>query len=56
MGPRQAAHAVRLLGVKQVLSGHFGTFPVLVGTPEKLRALVASDVMVPDLTPGTRLP
>ena len=29
MGPRQAAHAVRLLGVKQVISGHFGTFPVL---------------------------
>jgi L-ascorbate metabolism protein UlaG (beta-lactamase superfamily) len=56
MGPRQAAHAVRLLGVKQVLSGHFGTFPVLVGTPAELRKLVDSDVDVPDMTPGMRLP
>jgi L-ascorbate metabolism protein UlaG (beta-lactamase superfamily) len=56
MGPRQAAHAVRLLGVKQVISGHFGTFPVLAGTPETLRALVPSTVEVPDMTPGTRLP
>jgi L-ascorbate metabolism protein UlaG (beta-lactamase superfamily) len=56
MGPRQAAHAVRLLDVKQVLSGHFGTFPVLVGTPAELRKLVASDVEVPDMTPGMRLP
>lgn len=55
MGPRQAAHAVRLLGVKQVLSGHFGTFPVLVGTPAELRKLVDSDVDVPDMTPGMRL-
>lgn len=55
MGPRQAAHAVRLLGVKQVLSGHFGTFPVLVGTPAELRKLVDSDVDVPDVTPGMRL-
>ncbi|MEW6582351.1 MAG: metal-dependent hydrolase [Actinomycetota bacterium] len=56
MGPRQAAHAVRLLGVKQVICGHFGTFPVLVGTPAELRKLVPSDVEVPDMTPGTRLP
>ncbi len=56
MGPRQAAYAVRLLGVKQVLSGHFGTFPVLTGTPEQLRVLVDSDVLVPDLVPGITLP
>jgi L-ascorbate metabolism protein UlaG (beta-lactamase superfamily) len=56
MGPRQAAHAVRLLGVKQVICGHFGTFPVLVGTPAELRKLVPGDVEVPDMTPGTRLP
>ena len=56
MGPRQAAHAVRLLGVKQVISGHFGTFPVLTGTPEALRALVPATVEVPDMTPGIRLP
>jgi L-ascorbate metabolism protein UlaG (beta-lactamase superfamily) len=56
MGVRQAAHAVRLLGVKQVLCGHFGTFPVLVGTPAGLRELVGDDVDVPDMTPGTTLP
>jgi L-ascorbate metabolism protein UlaG (beta-lactamase superfamily) len=56
MGPRQAAHAVRLLGVKQVVPGHFGTFPVLSGTPAALRALVPDDVEVPDMSPGTRLP
>lgn len=55
MGPRQAAHAVRLLGVKQVICGHFGTFPVLAGTPEALRALVPATVEVPDMTPGIKL-
>lgn len=37
MGPREAAHAIRLLGVKHVLPIHYGTFPILVGTPEELR-------------------
>jgi L-ascorbate metabolism protein UlaG (beta-lactamase superfamily) len=39
MGPREAALAVRLLGVHHVIPMHFGTFPVLTGTPEKLREL-----------------
>jgi L-ascorbate metabolism protein UlaG (beta-lactamase superfamily) len=56
MGPRQAAHAVRLLGATQVLCGHFGTFPALDGTPAKLRALVGAGVNIPDITPGMRLP
>jgi L-ascorbate metabolism protein UlaG (beta-lactamase superfamily) len=56
MGPRQAAHAVRILRVKQVIPGHFGTFPVLAGTPAALRALVSGDVEIPDMSPGTRLP
>jgi L-ascorbate metabolism protein UlaG (beta-lactamase superfamily) len=38
MGPREAAHAIRLLGVKQVIPMHYGTFPMLTGTPELLRA------------------
>ncbi|MEB3197181.1 MAG: metal-dependent hydrolase [Candidatus Sericytochromatia bacterium] len=42
MGPREAAKAVELLGVKQVIPMHFGTFPVLAGTPEDLQARVAS--------------
>ncbi len=38
MGPREAAHAVRLLGVKHVIPMHYATFPMLTGTPEALRA------------------
>jgi L-ascorbate metabolism protein UlaG (beta-lactamase superfamily) len=38
MGPREAAHAIRLLGVKHVIPMHYGTFPVLTGTPEQLCA------------------
>lgn len=36
MGPREAAYAIRLLGVKHVVPMHYGTFPVLTGTPEAL--------------------
>jgi L-ascorbate metabolism protein UlaG (beta-lactamase superfamily) len=41
MSPREAAYAVRLLGVKAVIPMHFGTFPILRGTPEKLKELTA---------------
>ena len=57
MGPRSAAEAVRLLDVKTVIPMHFGTFPVLVGTPEDLRR-EAGDVdglEVVDLDPGGTL-
>jgi L-ascorbate metabolism protein UlaG (beta-lactamase superfamily) len=37
MGPREAAVAIRLLNVKHVIPMHYGTFPVLTGTPEALR-------------------
>jgi len=37
MGPREAALAIRLLGVKHVIPMHFGTFPVLTGSPEALK-------------------
>ena len=36
MGPREAAKAVRLLRAKHVIPMHWGTFPVLTGTPEAL--------------------
>lgn len=39
MGPREAALACRLLGVRQVIPCHYGTFPVLTGTPGQLRDL-----------------
>lgn len=38
MGPREAAHAIRLLGVKHVIPMHYATFPFLTGTPEALRS------------------
>ncbi len=37
MGPREAACAIRLLGVKHVIPMHYATFPVLTGTPDQLR-------------------
>jgi len=43
MGPREAALAIRLLGVKHVIPMHFGTFPVLTGNPEALKK-AAQDV------------
>ncbi len=36
MGPVRAAEAVRLVKPKQVVPMHFGTFPVLTGTPAEL--------------------
>ena len=56
MSPRQAAHAVRLLGATQVLCSHFATFPALAGTPAALRDLVGGGVDIPDISPGDRLP
>ena len=36
MGPERAAHAVKLVGADTVIPMHFGTFPILNGTPEVL--------------------
>ena len=53
MGPEQAAKACDLLGVKQVVPMHYGTYPALTGTPAKLRELVAPrGVQVLELEPG----
>jgi L-ascorbate metabolism protein UlaG (beta-lactamase superfamily) len=53
MGPEQAAKACELLGVKQVVPMHYGTFPALTGTPAKLRELVGpKGVQVLELKPG----
>ncbi|HEY9723987.1 MAG TPA: metal-dependent hydrolase [Oscillatoriaceae cyanobacterium] len=40
MSPYEAAKAVELLGVKQVVPMHYGTFPILKGTPEDLQQRV----------------
>lgn len=37
MGPREAAYAIRLLGVQHVVPMHYATFPFLTGTVEALR-------------------
>jgi L-ascorbate metabolism protein UlaG (beta-lactamase superfamily) len=53
MDPQAAARACELLGVRQVVPMHFGTFPVLTGTPAQLRALVEPrGVEVLELAPG----
>ena len=51
MGPREAAVALELLGVKRCVPGHYGTFPLLTGTPEQLRTF-APDVEVIAPEPG----
>lgn len=57
MGPRQAAHAVRLLGVRHVIPMHYGTFPLLTGTPEAFRAETAgiSGLEIHVMKPGESL-
>ena len=53
MGPEGAARACALLGVKQVVPMHWGTFPLLTGTPAALKALVEpKGVQVLELRPG----
>jgi L-ascorbate metabolism protein UlaG (beta-lactamase superfamily) len=37
MGPKEAAYAIRLLGVKHVIPMHYNTFAFLTGTVETLR-------------------
>jgi L-ascorbate metabolism protein UlaG (beta-lactamase superfamily) len=51
MGPKEAALALELLAVKRCVPCHWGTFPLLTGTPAALRAL-APDTEVLDLQPG----
>ena len=36
MGPDAAAIACEMLGVRQVVPMHYGTFPLLTGTPDRL--------------------
>jgi L-ascorbate metabolism protein UlaG (beta-lactamase superfamily) len=53
MDPVAAARACELLGVRQVVPMHWGTFPLLTGTPAALQRLVeSSGVQVLLLQPG----
>jgi L-ascorbate metabolism protein UlaG (beta-lactamase superfamily) len=51
MSPREAAYACRLLKPKTVIPMHFGTFPVLTGTPAQLQKLVP-ELEVVEMKPG----
>ena len=57
MGPKEAAHAIRLLGLKHVIPMHYATFPMLTGTPEALRkeAKGVRGLKVHALKPGESL-
>ena len=53
MGPKQAAYAAKLIGAKRVIPEHYGTFPLLKGTPQALReALAGQNIEVVALEPG----
>src|SRR4051812_43380892 len=51
MDPREAGLACELLGVTRVLPCHYGTFPLLAGTPAELRQQ-APNVQVEEIEPG----
>lgn len=58
MGPFEAAKACELLGVPRVVPMHYGTWPILVGTPAELRQECAKrgvNVEVMALEPGDTL-
>jgi L-ascorbate metabolism protein UlaG (beta-lactamase superfamily) len=44
MGPREAAVAAELLGAPRLVPSHYGTFPILTGTPDALRPLLPDGV------------
>ncbi len=53
MGPVEAARAAAMLGVRQVVPMHWGTFPLLTGTPADLKPLLqAKGIQMLELKPG----
>jgi L-ascorbate metabolism protein UlaG (beta-lactamase superfamily) len=49
MGPREAAVALELLGVRRCVPCHYGTFPLLRGTPDELRRLAPdAEIIAPE--------
>ena len=51
MDPKEAALALELLGVQRCVPCHYGTFPVLKGTPDEL-AKLAPGVTIEKIEPG----
>jgi L-ascorbate metabolism protein UlaG (beta-lactamase superfamily) len=54
MGPREAAYALELLGNPPCIPCHYGTFPILTGTPEQLHAEAPGNALLV-LEPGGSL-
>ena len=52
MGPREAAVALELIGATRCVPCHWGTFPVLTGTPEELQKLAPAGVTIEHIQPG----
>lgn len=52
MGPREAAVAAELVGATRVIPSHYGTFPLLTGTPESLRDLLPEGIGLVAPVPG----
>jgi len=52
MDPREAGVALELLGAKRCIPCHYGTFPLLAGTPDELRGHAASGVEILAIAPG----
>jgi L-ascorbate metabolism protein UlaG (beta-lactamase superfamily) len=50
MGPRDAGMALELIGAAYVIPVHYGTFPILAGTPGELREHTTVEVV--ELEPG----
>ena len=49
MDPREAGVALELLGVKRCVPCHYGTFPLLTGTPDELRSLAPGvEIIAPE--------
>lgn len=58
MDARQAAHACKLLALKQVIPMHWGTFPVLAQSPDEFKAktsALAPDCQCLAMKPGETL-
>ena len=51
MGPREAAVAIDILGNPRVIPCHWGTFPVLTGTPDQLQQ-EAPEAAIVRMEPG----
>jgi len=50
MGPKEASVALELLGVSRCVPCHYGTFPLLSGTPDELAKLTDVELLV--MEPG----